>query len=105
MARSSTTFDGKNYKGGRPKGLENKVTKDAKERFMEIMEGEIENVKSALSNVRKENESQYLNLLSKLLPYFLPKKVDVSSNGKDINGQPVINVSGLTDEQLDRLTK
>lgn len=91
--------------GGRPKGGENKITKDAKERFMEIMEGEIENVKTSLANVRKENESQYLNLLSKLLPYFLPKKVDVSSNGKDINGQPVINVSGLTDEQLDRLTK
>ena len=84
MARSSTTFDGKNHKGGRPKGSVDKVTSDAKALFMEIMEGQVPKVQEALNEVYKEDKAAFLKYLAALMPYFIPKKTDVTSNGKEL---------------------
>jgi hypothetical protein len=90
MARSSTTFDGKNFKGGRPKGSVDKVTSDAKALFMEIMEGQVPKVQEALNEVYKEDKAAFLKYLAALMPYFIPKKTDVTSNGKELNEKPII---------------
>jgi hypothetical protein len=90
MARSSTTFDGKNNKGGRPKGSVDKVTSDAKALFMEIMEGQVPKVQEALNEVYKEDKAAFLKYLAALMPYFIPKKTDVTSNGKELNEKPII---------------
>jgi len=90
MARSSTTFDGKNNKGGRPKGAVDKVTSDAKALFMEIMEGQVPKVQEALNEVYKEDKAAFLKYLAALMPYFIPKKTDVTSNGKELNEKPII---------------
>ena len=71
--------------GGRQKGTENKVTKDARERFMDIMEGEVDHVKDSLSEVRKEDKATYLKLLAQLFPYFLPKMTEVNVKGTITN--------------------
>lgn len=81
---------GKPKTGGREKGVENKITQDAKERFIEIMEGEVDLVKESLAQVRKEDHATYLKLLAQLFPYFIPKKTDVTSNGKELNDKPII---------------
>lgn len=81
---------GHTKKGGREKGVENKITQDAKEKFMLIMEGEIDHVKEALDEVRKEDKANYLKILAQLIPYFIPKKTDVTSNGKGLHEKPII---------------
>lgn len=81
---------GKPKTGGREKGVENKITQDARERFIEIMEGEVDSVKESLAQVRKEDHGTYLKILAQLLPYFLPKKTDVTSNGKGLHDKPII---------------
>lgn len=70
---------------GRPKGLENKATNKARELFLIIMEGEVDNIKLSLEEVRKESYLNYLNVLSKFFPYFIPKKVDITSDGKELS--------------------
>lgn len=64
---------------GKPKGSESKVTKQAKELFLEIMEGEVDHIKDALESVRKKDKGKYLEVLSKFMPYFIAKKVDIST--------------------------
>lgn len=76
---------GHKKKGGREKGIENKITQDARELFISIMEGEVCHVQKALAAVRNEDSVNYLRLLTNLFPYFIPKKTDVTTNGKDIN--------------------
>jgi hypothetical protein len=67
---------------GKPKGATNKVDKAAKELFLEIMEGEVDNIKEALETVRKKDKAKYLEVLSKFMPYFIAKKVDVNLPGQ-----------------------
>ena len=64
MAKTSTSFK-KGHSNGKPKGAENKTTKKARELFVEIMEGEVENIQAALTKVRTKNPAEYLNVLSK----------------------------------------
>jgi len=76
---------GHTKKGGREKGVENKITQDARARFMDIMEGEVDHVKDSLSEVRKEDKATYLKLLAQLFPYFLPKMTEVNVKGSITN--------------------
>lgn len=70
--------------GGRQKGTENKITQEAKELFVSIMEGEVLHVQKALEDVRNTDAATYLKVLTNLFPYFIPKKTDVTTNGKEI---------------------
>jgi hypothetical protein len=67
---------------GKPKGAESKIKKQAKELFLDIMEGEVDHIKEALTEVRKESKAQYLLVLSKFMPYFIAKKVDLNIPGE-----------------------
>ncbi len=69
----------------KPKGAENKVTKEARELFKDIMEGEIIHVQESFQKVRQKNPAKYLDCLSKLMPYFLPKQVDLTSKGNALS--------------------
>jgi hypothetical protein len=77
MDKPSTKF--KTGNPGKPKGSKNKTTTAAKELFYEIMDGEIGNIKESLDQVRRKNPAMYLMTLSKLMPYFLPKKLEVET--------------------------
>lgn len=72
---------------GKPKGAVNKATRKAKELFLEIMDGEVDNIKNSLDELRKKDKGRYLEVLSKFFPYFIPKKVEI-----DTPGEIVINV-------------
>jgi hypothetical protein len=67
---------------GKPKGAVNKVTQEARELFKTIMEGQVPNIESALNEVRANDKGKYLEVLSKLLPYFIPKKLEVDTPGE-----------------------
>lgn len=77
MGKEATQF--KEGNPGKQKGTKNKTTVAAKELFYEIMDGEIGNIKDSLDKVRKKSPAVYLTTLSKLMPYFLPKKIEVDS--------------------------
>lgn len=64
---------------GKPKGAENKTTKAAKELFVSIMEGQVENIEDSLEKIRVKDPGKYLEVLSKFFPYFIPKKLEVDS--------------------------
>ena len=88
MGKTSTSW--KKGEGGRPKGAEGKVTAGAKALFMEIMEGQVPKVQEALNEVYNEDKAAFLKYLAALMPYFIPKKTDVTSNGKELNDKPII---------------
>ncbi len=80
MPKESTQF--KKGNPGKPHGAENKVDKAAKELFIDIMEGEVDNIKESLDELRKENKGKYLEVLAKFFPYFIPKKLEHTLPGQ-----------------------
>jgi hypothetical protein len=76
---------------GKTKGSENKVTKEAREVFKSIMEGEVDNVKEALDEIRAKSPFNYILCFSKLAPYFMPKQIDIKSGGEKLRA-PIIQV-------------
>jgi hypothetical protein len=81
---------GKPKTGGRKKGIENRTTKEAREILDKILFAEINNITNALTEVRKKSKYSYLELLSKLLTYSMPKKTDITSDSKPIMQLPVV---------------
>jgi hypothetical protein len=69
---------------GKPKGTLNRTTKEARELFISIMNGEVENIKDALGKIRLKDPSRYIDSLAKLFQYTMPKQVDITSDSKAI---------------------
>jgi len=67
---------------GRPKGAENKLTKEAREIFIETLEGQVPNIEDAFKKVLKESPSKYLELFAKYAQYFVPKKTENEVKGE-----------------------
>jgi hypothetical protein len=61
---------------GRPKGAQDKVTREARQMFMAVMEGELDHIKGELIKLRAESPRDYLKALAAFLPYFLPKQTE-----------------------------
>lgn len=61
---------------GKPKGAENKLTKEARTIFLETLEGQAEHIADAFDEVRRENPKAYLDLFAKYAQYFVPKKTE-----------------------------
>jgi hypothetical protein len=86
MARSSGTW--KKGQGGKPKGALNRTTKEAHEFFILIMNRQMDRIESALANI--EDDEKYLNSLSKLFQYYLPRKTDITSDDKPLQQMPTV---------------
>lgn len=78
--------------GGRKRGTLNKVTPETRERIQEILYDEMKNISNALECVRESNPSMYLNIMVKLLNYVVPKKKDVTTDGRQIDNSPITGV-------------
>ena len=63
---------GKKY-GGRKKGTPNKVTKDIKNAFRQLIESNIDNLSEWLNSIAKENPEKAFDLILKLSEYVTPK--------------------------------
>jgi hypothetical protein len=103
MAANQTSFK-KGDATGRPKGVKNRTTRQSKELLDSILLGEVDNVKLALDAVRKKDPAKYLDAISKLFAYVIPKKADFTSDDEKI--QPVLNVivnNSETSKTLEKL--
>jgi len=67
---------------GKPKGTLNKTTKEAQELFVLIMDNQMSRIEEALANI--DDDERYINALSKLLQYYLPRKTDITSGDEKI---------------------
>ena len=61
---------------GRPKGSENKLTSEARELFIETLEGQVPNIEEAFAQVLEKNPAKYLELFAKYAQYFVPRKTE-----------------------------
>ena len=80
--------------GGKTKGTPDKIAGAAKALFVNIMEGEVDNIKDALSKARTKDPIAYLNVLSKFYPYFMPKQLDITSGGEPFEAPNIIAPNG-----------
>jgi hypothetical protein len=72
---------------GRPKGAANKITTEAREVFARIMEGQLDRVEDALSQLYRESPLHYLQVFARLAPYFIPRQMAASF---DMNSPDVV---------------
>jgi hypothetical protein len=81
--------------GGRQPGSVNKTTKEARELLETILYGQIENINTAMEELRSE-PAKYLDACSKMFTYVLPKKTDVTSDDEKIGSTQIIfqDISG-----------
>lgn len=66
--------------GGKTKGSENKLTKQAKELFVQILEGEVQHIQQAFAEVRQDDPSKYLDLFAKYAKYFVPTQIKIEND-------------------------
>ncbi len=88
-----------NNPNGRPPGIVNRTTKEAKELFVGIINGQVDYIEEALGKVLKENPAKYLEIMSKLYQYVMPRHIDVKSDDKPITGLTVKYVDATNNGQ------
>jgi hypothetical protein len=65
---------------GRPRGAENKETKQLREAIKAITEGSVIDFQTTMNEVRESNPTKFLELYIKLLEYTMPKLRSVEAN-------------------------
>lgn len=70
--------------GGKTKGSVNKVTANARELFVAILEKQVPKIESAFEKVLIKSPEKYLELYAKYAQYFIPRKVDITTKEEAI---------------------
>jgi hypothetical protein len=70
--------------GGKQIGSLNKTTKQSQELFMKIMNGQVKYIEPALKSIYEDDPEKYVNALSKLFQYFMPRKTDITTGDEKI---------------------
>jgi len=77
-------------KDGRPKGSSNRTTKEAREFFTKVVQGQFDNIEGAMQELYEKDKARYIDSLTKLVQYVLPKKTDITTDDKPIQQLPKI---------------
>jgi len=86
MAANKTSFTA--GEGGRPKGAQNKTSKQVKEILSDILSDEIEAIPKRLNQL---SDKDRLDIVIKLLPYLLPKQKEIDMSVKNDVNIPIIH--------------
>ena len=68
---------------GRPRGSQNRATKDVREAFKKLIENNLDNMEIWLEEVAKESPSKALQIIKDLSEYILPKLQRTELSGGD----------------------
>ena len=71
--------------GGRVAGVPNRTTAEAREMLEQILYGQLENIQTALNELKDKDKGKYIESCSRLFAYVLPKKSDITTGGEKIN--------------------
>ncbi len=90
---------------GRGKGVKDKVSTQARELFVQVMEGEMENIQNSLAILRENSDEKYLKALSAMMPYFMPKQTETEIKVQESPSAPswfdeVLEKTGANDTNL-----
>jgi len=69
--------------GGRPKGASNKVTRDIRSAYQQLVEFNLENMSTWLAHIAADNPEKAFELMIKLSEYVIPKMQRTEVTGKD----------------------
>lgn len=78
---------------GRPQGSSNRNNRDIKQAFRDLIEGNLDNLQTWLSQTAEQNPKYALDAVLKLSEFILPKSRNIQIN----------SLNELTDEELDAL--
>ena len=82
-----------NKLAGSRKGIPNKATKEIREAFKLLVEGNLDNMKVWLSDVAEEDPEKALNILLKMSEFVVPKLQRQEIEHEIRDKQVIINVS------------
>lgn len=90
---------------GKPKGAKGKVSTKARELFVQVMEGEMQNIQDSLAILRENSDEKYLKALSSMMPYFMPKQTETEIKVQETPSAPswfdeVLEKTGADDTNL-----
>jgi hypothetical protein len=110
MAKSGRKPPPRHAGPGRPKGLPNKATREAREAIAAVVDGNAHRLQGWLDQIadgKKDDEGKFIvkpsperafELFQSVIEYHVPKLARTELTGKD--GQPIIIQSTPVDEQL-----
>ena len=75
--------------GGRQKGTPNKCTAKTKALLTDLILGETDRIHEALNEVFESNKKEYLQVMIRLLPYVMPKAIEVESIESESGRRPL----------------
>ena len=92
-----------NNPNGRPKGVQNKVTKDTREAFKVLVEDNTGKFQGWLDKIAETNPAKAFELLTNVAEYVLPKlsRTEVTA---DLKVENVDNIENWSDEDLKKIS-
>jgi hypothetical protein len=89
---------------GRAPNTPNRVTRISQEAIAAALEGSSEKIRQALEAL-ENRPRDYIDAIVKLLPYVVPKKYDVTTDGKTITGIQIVDVTQVNNNTQINITK
>lgn len=89
-----------NNPNGRPPGTPNKITTLTKEMIESVLSNRTDDINAALNKL-KDDPAKFIEAISKLLPYIIARKTDVTSGDEVLPSN--ININVTTPESAEKL--
>lgn len=93
-----------NNPNGRPKGSENRVTKDTREAFKTLVEDNTDKFQGWLDKIAETNPAKAFELLTNVAEYVLPK-LSRSEFVGEVKVEAEVNVTNMSDEDLKTISE
>jgi len=104
LATPASFKKGRAKTGGRKAGTPNKISKDARTILGDALKNHLENVGSVLEELRcGEEPAKYIDAISKLLPFYMPKYQSTTLNADTARNTTVEEHMRQLDQQYSSL--
>jgi hypothetical protein len=80
---------GAKYGGGSRKGKPNKTTAQAKELIMKAIDNQSAEFDSVMKMLKTKEPREWAKIMVKLMDFVLPKKLDVTTDGEQLQGPTI----------------